>query len=138
MPALYIAPFAGVLLLMHVGLSINVIRNRRRLRAAFGDGGNEALARAVRAQGNFTEYAPLGLLGLWILGSIGGHAYVVSLLAIMLILGRLSHAFSVLRHEPTTANYRFRVLGMALTLAALSLTALLLLAIWLGVMASAV
>ena len=47
-------------------MSLVVIRTRRAMGIAYGDGGNRLMGRRVRAHGNFTEYAPMFLLSLFL------------------------------------------------------------------------
>jgi|SRR5262245_465445 len=104
--------YAAVLALMFVGLSVRTLRMRRRLRIAIGHGQNEALLRAMRVHSNFAEYVPLALLLIYFVESTGAGPVQVHVLGTCLLIGRISHAFGVSHaHE----NYRFRVLGMALT-----------------------
>ena len=53
---------AGLLALVYLVLSIRVIKLRGQNSISLGDGGNEALQRAIRGHGNFAEYAPMGVL----------------------------------------------------------------------------
>ena len=53
---------ASALTLIFIRLSFAVIRLRRANRVGLGSGGNEELERAIRAQGNFAEYVPFGLI----------------------------------------------------------------------------
>jgi uncharacterized membrane protein YecN with MAPEG domain len=61
---------------------------------------------------NFAEYVPLSLLLIYFVESSGAHLLFVHMLAACLLAGRVSHAFGV---SHVKENYRFRVLGMALT-----------------------
>ena len=106
---LYLA--AALLGLLHVYLTIRVIRVRRAKKVALGHGGEELLERAIRAQGNFVESVPLGLL-LALLIQLQGWGMVAGGLALLLLLGRVIHALGVSR---TPEDYRYRVTGMALT-----------------------
>ncbi|MGZ9080482.1 MAG: MAPEG family protein, partial [Burkholderiales bacterium] len=54
--------YAALLGLWLLVLSLRVVQQRRAARVSLGDGGNTALQRAIRAQGNFVEYVPLALL----------------------------------------------------------------------------
>ena len=87
-----------------------------------GDGGQMLLRRYVRAHANFAEYAPLGLLLLRCSSSAVWPFWLVHLLGLMLLAGRLAHAwaFSVaaLRGPP-------RAVGMVLTIAMLAIAGLL-------------
>jgi len=56
------ALYAGVLGILLVVISARVSVLRGKFKVMFGDGGQDALMRAIRAQGNFTEYVPLALL----------------------------------------------------------------------------
>jgi uncharacterized protein len=56
---LALTAFCGALL---VGLAAWVSTLRMRHKVAFGDGGNPALMRAVRAHANTTEHAPIFIL----------------------------------------------------------------------------
>lgn len=108
--ALY-AALAGLVLF---ALSVRVIARRRRLRVPLGDGGDAELAARVRAHGNFAEYAPLVLLLLLLAELAGWPPVLLHVIGATLIAGRLAHAWSL-----AAGNLRARVLGMALTFAAL-------------------
>lgn len=53
---------ASLLTIIFVKLSFAVIGLRRKNKVGLGSGGNEDLERAIRAQGNFAEYAPFGII----------------------------------------------------------------------------
>lgn len=105
--------YAGIAAFVLAFLSFRVIRLRRRAGVGIGAGGNRGLERAIRVQGNFTEYAPFALLLLAMAELSGQPAVLLHILCALLLLGRGIHAFGVSR-EPE--NYRFRVTGMVLTL----------------------
>ena len=108
--------YAGLLALMFILLSVRVIGMRRAARVALGDGGNPALLRRQRVHGNFAEYAPLALL-LMALAELQGLPHgMIHAIGILLLVGRATHAYGVGR-EPEV--FRARILGMALTFAAL-------------------
>ena len=123
MPLLTIVPvYAAALALMYVALSAVVIRTRRHAGVALGFGSDETLQRRIRMHGNFAEYVPLTLL-LLALAELGGATpFSLHILGVTLVAGRLLHAWGV-----SQAAGHLRVAGMAATLTALSLTALLLL-----------
>jgi uncharacterized protein len=66
---------------------------------------------------------------MFMLEATGAHAAVAHALCIGLVAGRVSHACGAGRHPE---NFRFRVLGMALTFAALvgAAAGLILLPVW--------
>lgn len=116
--------YTALLALMFVALSVRTLRMRRRLRIAIGHGNDESLLRAARVHANFAEYVPLSLLLIYFVEASGGGRVQVHLLGACLVIGRISHAFGVSRVKE---NFRFRVLGMALTFTVLIVAALRLL-----------
>lgn len=68
LPPFAVTPlYAALLGLLLLGLSLVVVRLRRKHRVPTGDGGHADLARAIRVQANFVEYVPLTLLLLFML-----------------------------------------------------------------------
>ncbi len=118
-------PYAALLALFYVLLSVRTLRMRRQLRIPIGDAGNEAMLRAVRVHSNFAEYVPIALLLILFAEQQGHAALIIHALCLCLAGGRLSHAWGV-RQLPE--DHRYRVLGMALTFTAICSAALLLLA----------
>ena len=53
---------AAILTIIFVKLSFAVIGLRRKNKVGLGSGGYDDLERAIRAQGNFAEYVPIGLI----------------------------------------------------------------------------
>ncbi len=97
-------------------LSIRVIGLRGNPAFAFiaqGKGDEELLNRAIRAQGNLIEYAPIMLFILFFLEASGIPELVVRILGDGFLLGRLMHgtAMGFMR-----SNMPLRVGGTALTL----------------------
>lgn len=117
--------YAAVLALLFVALSVRTLRLRRRLRIAVGDRGDEVLLRAMRVHANFAEYVPLALLLLFFAQSAGASDAFLHAGGAALVVGRVSHAWGV---SQVRENYRFRVVGMALTFAVIVGCALRLLA----------
>ena len=86
---------AGAAALLHVWLSLRVSRLRRPLKIGVGDGGNEVLARRMRAHGNYAENMPIFLLLLGFLElATGGNLWLWGA-AILFILARIAHAFGM-------------------------------------------
>ncbi len=108
--------YAAVLALIYVALAINVIRGRQRHRVLLGTGSAPDLEQRVRAHGNFAEYAPFTLLLLAMDEARGAPALMLHILCLALLLGRLSHAVSLLGSAQILPA---RVAGMVLTFAAL-------------------
>ncbi len=123
-----ITPFyAAILGFLFFVLSFRTLRLRRRLQIAIGDGGNQPLLRAMRVHANFAEYVPLSLVMVLMLELAAAYDGLVHLLCICLVLGRLIHAYGV---SQVSEDYRFRVVGMALTLVTLVGSAVSLLVVY--------
>jgi len=103
--------YAALLAALCLVLSIRVVGQRRRYRVVLGTP-HRLVERAVRAHGNFAEYAPLALVLLGLLEGMGLPAPGVHALGTAFLAGRLAHAWGISR-EPEML--RWRVLGMALT-----------------------
>ena len=103
---------AAVLTIIFVRLSFAVIGLRRKNKIGLGSGGHEELERAIRAQGNFAEYVPFGLILIACLELNGVPWWLVVIPGITLIIGRLIHAVGI--NEPPP-DFSKRVLGMKLT-----------------------
>ncbi len=103
---------ASVLTLIFIKLSLAVIGLRRKNKVSLGSGGHEELERAIRAQGNFAEYVPFGLILLACLELNGAPWWLVAIPGITLIIGRLIHAKGIKMLPP---DFSKRVLGMKLT-----------------------
>ena len=114
--ALYISLSA----LLICGLSLNVIKKRRAYKISMGDGRNKALKIAIAAQANAIEYLPIALLLLCALEYNQAPIFIIHLLGILLLTGRVMHA----RHF-LLENLKGRVLGMQITLYTIICLALL-------------
>jgi len=116
-----VTPFyAGLLALLLVGLSLNVIRARFSARVSVGDGGDKTVVKAMRIQANCAEYAPMGVVLLALAEFQGAPGWALHLLGSTLLLGRLLHAWGF-GHTPQIVP--LRQLGMVLTFTMLSVTA---------------
>lgn len=114
------ALYGGLLAVMLLFLSYRVILYRRRHRIDLGDGEDPLLARLVRAQANFAEYAPFGLLMLMLLELGAWPSWLLHGLGVTLISGRLAHAWSFSVAE---LRLRSRTAGMVLTTAMIAIAA---------------
>ena len=63
-----------------------------KYKVGIGDGGNADLACAIRVQGNFVEYVPIALLLIFFVELAGFSAWVVHVLGLTLLVGRVWHA----------------------------------------------
>lgn len=110
------AIIASVLTIVLIKLSFAVIGLRRKNKIGLGNGGHEDLERAIRAQGNFAEYVPFGIILIACLELNGAPWWLVTIPGITLIIGRLIHAKGMNVPPP---DFSKRVLGMKFTLSTL-------------------
>ena len=114
--------YAGLLAPLYLWLTLRVIRFRRGERVDMGTGDSRLLERYVRAHANFAEYAPLSLLLLALLDLGGWPGWLLHLLGLALLTGRLAHAWSFSAAE---LRLRSRTAGMLLTVTPIAIMALL-------------
>jgi|26BtaG_2_1085354.scaffolds.fasta_scaffold00235_20 hypothetical protein len=105
------ALYASLCALLIVKLSLGVIAVRRKHKIGLGDGGNDELQAAIRAQGNATEYIPITLILMFLLENIVVYNWIIHLAGITLLTGRIIHAIGIKNQD-----IKKRVLGMKITL----------------------
>ena len=115
---------ASALTLLLVFLSITTIRMRMKHKAAFGDAGDQALTSAIRAHGNLTEYAPIGVILIGLLEASGAAHKPLALVAAAFVVARVLNAIGLF--NPPGPPPLTRSIGIVATL-----LILLGLAIWL-------
>jgi uncharacterized membrane protein YecN with MAPEG domain len=103
---------ASVLTIIFIKLSFAVIGMRRKNKIGLGNGGNDDLERAIRAQGNFAEYVPFGLILIACLELNRAPWWLVTIPGVTLVIGRLIHAVGI--NEPPP-DFNKRILGMKFT-----------------------
>jgi uncharacterized membrane protein YecN with MAPEG domain len=113
---------AAALTMIFIKLSFAVIALRRKNKVGLGSGGHEDLERAIRAQGNFAEYVPFGIILIACLELNGAPWYLVLLSGLALIIGRLIHAKGMNTPPP---DFSLRVTGMKFTFGTLITLAVL-------------
>jgi len=106
------ALYSGIVLLLLVVLAVPVSRLRTRLGVGLGDGGQPALARAIRAHANLAEWGTPVLLLLLIAELNRAPTLLLHGAGIALVAGRLLHAAGLSRHAGTSFG---RFAGTALT-----------------------
>jgi hypothetical protein len=107
---------ASILTIIFIKLSFAVIALRRKNQVGLGNGGHDDLERAIRAQGNFAEYVPFGIILIACLELNGAPWWLVAIPGITLIIGRLIHAKGIRVPPP---DFSKRVLGMKFTFSTL-------------------
>lgn len=117
--------YAALGALLIIALAARVIWLRNTEKVGIGAGGNERLARAIRAHANAVEYLPIALLLLLILDLDQTRPWLLHLFGVVLIVARVLHAIGL----SGSAGLSFgRTVGIALTLLMTMVMALLL--IW--------
>ncbi len=108
--------WSGLLLVVLIVLSVNVVVSRNRHRVLLGDGGVEPMNVAVRGFGNAAEYIPIGIAALILMALLETPAWLMHTTGGLLFAGRLVHPFGL----STTGRPRpARLIGMVLTYGAL-------------------
>jgi uncharacterized membrane protein YecN with MAPEG domain len=105
------AIYASLSALLTAWLSLAVIRVRRREKISIGDGNNKDARVAIAAQLNAVEYIPITLLLLFSAESNHAPGWLIHVVGISVITGRLVHA-----HAPRSGNLGRRVIGMQVTI----------------------
>lgn len=118
--------YAGILGLVFVILSARVILCRVKNRVSLGDGGNADLACRIRIQGNFAEYVPIALILIGILDAGHSAPWILHALGMLLIIGRLIHAYAL-----TANSFTLRKIGMIITFSVIVIASVLALAAFL-------
>jgi uncharacterized membrane protein YecN with MAPEG domain len=103
---------AALLTIIFIKLSFAVIKLRTKNKVGLGDGGFDDLERAIRAQGNFAEYVPFGIILIACLELNGAPWWLVAAPGISLIVGRLIHVVGINTPPP---DFSRRILGMKFT-----------------------
>jgi uncharacterized membrane protein YecN with MAPEG domain len=114
---------AAIATLGLIVLSLIVSMGRGKAGVNHGDGGNASLLLRIRAQGNFIEYVPIGLIVIGLCDMAGISATWLWASSLLLLLGRLSHAVGVL-----SGSLPPRAAGMLMTYVSLLIGTGLLLA----------
>lgn len=114
------ALYAGALGLLQFVLSMWVVWGRWTLRVSLGDGGIRNMERRIRVHGNFAEYVPMVLLLTAFNEGAGRPGWFLHVLGGGLLVGRLLHAYGLLRRGGPSPG---RFVGMTLTYTVLVLAA---------------
>jgi uncharacterized membrane protein YecN with MAPEG domain len=70
-------------------LRIGLVRQKKKIN--LGDGGDADMIARIRAHGNFTEVAPLALIGLIAIAMLSGSAIMLHIFGAMYFIGRILH-----------------------------------------------
>ena len=90
-PQIAAALWVGLNILFLAYISFNVGQTRIKHKINLGDGDNPAMIAAIRAQGNYVEYAPAALLGTWVAANIGYGVMAIHAIGFLFLLARVLH-----------------------------------------------
>ena len=105
--------YAAILGLLFVPFTFYVGSYRVKHKILLLDGGDEELARRIRAQGNFVETVPLAVILIVLMELNGASATWLHSLGIVLVVARVMHYLTIATNP---ANAAPRALGMVGTL----------------------
>ncbi|HQT67739.1 MAG: hypothetical protein B7Z78_03115 [Rhodospirillales bacterium 20-60-12] len=101
-----IIPFYGAILgFVYIWLTIRVGKARKASKIVLGSGGDVRLERAMRVHANFAEYVPLALILLIFMELRHDSPWLLNLLGLILLGGRLAHAYGMAQ-EPDDMRLR--------------------------------
>lgn len=85
------ALYAAICGLLLVFMAVRVSYTRGKQKVDLGDGGKEAMLRAIRIHGNAAEYIPISLILLFFLEIQGSAHWWLHVCGITLVISRLLH-----------------------------------------------
>ena len=103
--------FTIIFIIFYLILTIITIKERRSSKVAYGDDNNKKLIKAIRAHANFFEFTVFFIISSFLLEILDANQIYVLFVNIIFLLGRISHAYSMLKEKIS-----FRVIGMMATL----------------------
>ncbi|CAN1592499.1 COG3788 Uncharacterized relative of glutathione S-transferase, MAPEG superfamily [Candidatus Pelagibacterales bacterium] len=103
--------FTIIFIIFYLILTIITIKERRSSKVAYGDDNNKKLIKAIRAHANFFEFTVFFIISSFLLEILDANQIYVLFVNIIFLLGRISHAYSMLKEKTL-----FRVIGMMATL----------------------
>lgn len=118
------ASYVALHTLLLMTLAVLVIRQRRRASVEIGDGGDQALFRAIRVHANAVEQAAPTFAILILLAALAAPAWSLHAFGAATLAGRAAHAWGL---SGGMQRLVWRQVGMALSWTALGLGAIALL-----------
>jgi uncharacterized protein len=113
--------YAGLLGLLLIALSVQVVFARRRFRVGIGAGTEEGMQQAIRVQANFTEYVPFAVILLVIAEIQGLPGAAIHTAGIVLVASRVLHAIGLSQHPGRSFGRFYGTAGTWLVILGLSL-----------------
>jgi hypothetical protein len=109
------ACYGSLLGILFVCLSIWVSMGRAKYHVYQGDGGQAALLKRIRTQGNFAEYVPLALLLIGLCEARGTDIGIVRGLLVILLIARIAHPFGMTAPDKSLRQSALRAPAMVAT-----------------------
>jgi uncharacterized membrane protein YecN with MAPEG domain len=113
--------YAGLLGLLLVALSAQVVLARRRFRVGLGTGSEEGLQQAIRVQANFVEYVPFAVILLVLAELTGLPLPALHGAGVLLVASRILHAIGLTQSPGRSFGRFYGTAGTWLMIVALSL-----------------
>jgi len=113
--------YAGLLGLLLVALSAQVVLARRRYRVGLGAGSEEGLQQAIRVQANFAEYVPFAVILLVMAELTGLPLPALHGAGVLLVASRILHAIGLTQSPGRSFGRFYGTAGTWLMIVALSL-----------------
>jgi len=105
------ALYAAICGLLLVFMAVRVSYTRGKQKVDLGDGGKEAMLRAIRIHGNAAEYIPISLILLFFLEMQGSAHWWLHVCGITLVISRLLHMQGLMQ-APTLTPGRLAGTGI--------------------------
>ncbi len=86
---------AAICALLLLATAIDTVRQRLRLKAAFGDHGDAKLISASRSHGNLAEYAPITIILFGLLETARANHMVLMIIGAIFLIGRVAHVIGL-------------------------------------------
>jgi uncharacterized protein len=96
------ALYAAICGLLLVFMGIRVSYTRGKQKVDLGDGGKDAMLRAIRIHGNAAEYIPISLILLFFLEMQGSAHWFLHVCGIALVISRLLHMQGLMQASTLT------------------------------------
>ena len=112
--------YAAIAALLVVIFGLRVSLRRRAIKVGIGNGGDSILAQRIRVHANAVEYLPLALLLLLILELNQTQPMLLHVFGILLLLGRLLHAWGLSMSPGITPGRGFGIVFTWGTIAAIA------------------
>ncbi len=108
--------YLGLLGLLYIFMTFETIKARWDNKISLGAGPQNEIAHFTSAHNNFSNYAPLFLLGLFVLEAQSIHPLFLHIASLIFVMGRIFHYLAM---RGKKMNFRRRKIGMILTIASL-------------------